>query len=319
MDDLAAGRAVSVRVPASTANLGPGYDSVGMALGVWDECTATVTGDRLEIIIEGEGAAGLPCDESHLIHRSMVRAWRELGVPPPAGLRLECRNLIPHNRGLGSSAAAIVAGVALAHGLHVVSSGGGPVDGGGEVPVDLAAVNDLASELEGHPDNASASVYGGLTLSVPDDTSPGHTLTLRLAVHPDLVPVVAVPAAELSTATARAVLPATVPHAEAARNGARVGLLVEAVTRRPELLLAATRDYLHQEARRGSYAESMDLVDRLRAAGHAAVVSGAGPSVLVLATTAAVPQVMTVIDGSGWRALVPGIPETGVSVRQLGG
>jgi homoserine kinase len=332
VQDLVAGRSVSVRVPASTANLGPGFDSVGLALGIWDECTATVAGDRLDIVVEGEGAGGLPCDEGHLVHRSMVRAWQEQGVRPPAGLRLRCRNTISHNRGLGSSAAAFVAGVALAHGL--VSAGCRPeVEGGGDdiaadLVVDLAAVNDLASELEGHPDNASASVFGGLTLSWSDDAATTRrTRTVRLAVHPDIVPVVLVPTAELATARARAVLPTSVPLADAARNSARAALLVEAMTRRPDLLLPATRDWLHQESRRESYAASMALVDTLRSQGHAATVSGAGPGVVVLATKESVTAVSSAVTSAvtlggaraAWRILVPGVPDSGVTARLLHG
>ena len=154
---------------------------------------------------------------------------------------------------------------------------------------DRSFTNDLASAVEGHPDNASASVYGGMTVSWSDDEVPGRVHTVQLDVHPDVVPVVLVPAAQLSTATARAVLPERVAHAQAALNSGRSALLVEAASRRPDLLLPATREWLHQEQRRASFPHTMGLVDRLRAHGHAAVVSGAGPSVLVLATPASVP------------------------------
>lgn len=299
------GTSVHVRVPASSANLGPGFDSVGLALGVWDSCRATVTDEPgLRITVTGEGAGTVPLDESHLVHRTMQVAWRELGVPPPAGLSLDCDNAVPHGRGLGSSATAIVTGIVAAQALCAASAGSA---------VDLDRANDLAARLEGHPDNASASIYGGATLSWTDDAAEpgavGGTRTVPLVLHPDVDVVAFVPSTQLSTAKARSVLPAQVRLAEAAANSARVGLLVHALTRDPDLLLPATRDWLHQEARRPSYAASMSLVDRLRAQGHAAVVSGAGPSVLVLTTTAAREGVQAA-DGD-WRRLVPGIPAGG--------
>lgn len=305
------GAAASVRVPASSANLGPGFDSVGVALGLWDRCRATVLDEaRLEIVVTGEGAESVPTDATHLVHRSLVRAFEDLGEEPPAGLRLECDNEVPHGRGLGSSATAIVTGVALAHALRALRDGREAGD------VDLDAVNDLAARLEGHPDNSSASVHGGVTLSWADDPERG-TSTLRLAPHPDLVPVVFTPAGQLSTATARAVLPAQVRLADAAANSARAALLVHAVTQAPEHLLDGTREWLHQEPRRASYAASMALVDRLRAAGHAAVISGAGPSVLVLALRSTADEVGTA-GGAQWRVRQPGIPDRGVRITVSG-
>ncbi len=299
------GRRVTVRVPASSANLGPGFDSIGIALGVWDACTATVTEEPgLVITVAGEGAGGVPRDASHLVHRSLRAAWAELGVEPPAGLRLDCVNAVPHGRGLGSSATAIVTGIVLAHALS----------GGGEV--DLAVVNDLANRLEGHPDNASASVYGGLTVSWSDDPGePGTTRTARPRLHSDVDVVVLVPDTQLSTARARSVLPTSVRLADAAANTGRAALLVHALTADPALLVPATREWLHQEPRRSSYPESMALVDRLRHAGHAAVVSGAGPSVLALTTRDRVPAVRDLLDADrAWRVLTPGVPERGAVV-----
>lgn len=319
MHRLTAGASATVRVPASTANLGPGFDSIGLALGIWDVCTATVTGDSLVIEIAGEGATCLPLDAQHLVHRAMVRAWAELGVEPPPGLRLECRNAIPQNRGLGSSAAAVVAGIVAAQALSQVSGrrGGAAVGPGSMAPADVADQQftaDLASEIEGHPDNASASVFGGATLSWRDDVDRRRTRTLQLTTSPDLEPVVLVPAAELSTRTARAVLAAQIPHADAAANSARSALLVEALARRSDLLLPATREWLHQEARRSSFPASMRAVDDLRAQGHAAVISGAGPSVLVLATRQSAPAAASMADPRQWLVLTPGIAAAGVSV-----
>ena len=306
---LRPGAAVEARVPASSANLGPGFDSVGLALGLWDTCVATVTDvPGLRIEVEGQGAGEVPLDATHLVHRSMLRAWEELGVQPPGGLVLQCRNDVPHGRGLGSSATAIVTGIVAAQGLHDLSRGS-------EGDLDLAFANTLAARMEGHPDNSSASVYGGLTLSWSDGgEDPTHTL--RLDLHPDVRVLVLVPATQLSTAKARSVLPTHVRHGDAALNSARAALLVQALTGHPEHLLAGTREWLHQEARRGSFGGSMELVDRLRAAGHAAVISGAGPSVLVLSTASAADGVAALVDGA-WDVLSPGVPTTGAQVRPL--
>lgn len=307
---LRAGVGVEVSVPASSANLGPGFDSIGCALGVWDTCRATVTtAPGLVVTVAGEGAGVVPLDATHLVHRAMVVAWAELGVEPPAGLRLDCTNAVPHGRGMGSSATAIVTGIVAAQALHDVSRGASGED------VDLTFANSLASRLEGHPDNASASVHGGFTLSWSDDDQ-ATTTTVHLPVHPDVEPVVFAPDVQLSTAKARSVLPQQVRLADAAANSARAALLAHAVGAAPQHLLSATREWLHQEARRSSYAASMDLVDRLRAAGHAAVISGAGPSVLVLSLREHVDAVRA-HGAADWRVLTPGIPQRGAQVAVL--
>ena len=226
-DALRVGAAVEVRVPASSANLGPGFDSVGCALGVWDTCRATVAGaPGLVVTVVGEGADAVPLDATHLVHRAMQVAWSELGVEPPAGLLLECRNEVPHGRGMGSSATAIVTGIVAAQALHDVARG---LDG---ADVDLGFAGTLASRLEGHPDNATASVHGGVTLSWSDDEQ-GTTRTVHLPVHPDVEPVVFAPDAQLSTAKARSVLPLQVRLADAAANSARTALLAHAISQRP--------------------------------------------------------------------------------------
>src|SRR5450631_4590228 len=208
---LVQGSSVRVRVAASSGNIGPGFDSIGLALGIWDECMATVTAEPgLRIDVAGEGAHEVPRDGLNLIHRSMVAAWQELQVQIPDGLHLSCRNAVPHCRGLGSSATSIVAGVVAAQGLCDIATGrGGAGDGPGGF--DHTFTNDLAAALEGHPDNSSASVFGGMTLSWTDDVEPGQIHTVPLEVNPDVIPLVFVPAAKLSTASARAVLPAQVP------------------------------------------------------------------------------------------------------------
>jgi homoserine kinase len=332
---LVEGSSVRVRVPASSANIGPGFDSIGLALGIWDECVVTVTSEPgLRIDVEGEGAGKgeVPRDELNLIRRSILAAWQELHVQAPAGLHMSSRNAVPHCRGVGSSATSIVAGVVAAQGLCDIAKGqpsdrggdrdlgGGRELGGGKERggrFDRTFTNNLAAALEGHPDNSSASVFGGMTLSWADDIDPGQVHTVRLEVSADVIPLVFLPAARLSTASARAVLPAQVPHAAAARNSARAGLLVEAVIRRPDLLLPATREWLHQEQRRPAFPDSMALLDALRGEGHAAVISGAGPSVLVLTTTERLQDARAAGDGSAWQVLQPGIPATGASLERL--
>jgi len=315
------GTSVRVRVPASSANLGPGFDSVGVALGVWDEFEVTVTaGGGLLIEVGGQGADEVPRDASHLVHRSLVSGFTQLGLPVPEHLHLRARGAIPHSRGLGSSASAIVAGVAAAHGL--VAAARDPHADGECLDLDLELVADLSSELEGHPDNATASVHGGLTVSWtldPGGHRAGRTGTARVAVSPGVTAVVFVPATRLATHTARAVLPSTVAHHEAAQQAGRAALLALAVTGRPDLLLPATRDWLHQEQRRSSFPPTMALVDALRNQGNAAVVSGAGPSVLVLTPASAQAQVVVPAGSEGgWQRLTPGIPPVGVTVTNLG-
>jgi homoserine kinase len=311
---LVTGSSVRVRVPASSANIGPGFDAIGLALGIWDDCVVTVTTEPgLRIDVEGEGAGEVPRDELNLIHHSILQAWQRLQVQTPPGLHLSCHNAVPHCRGLGSSATSIVAGVVAAQGLCDLATGREHPDDG----FDRTFTNNLAAALEGHPDNSSASVFGGMTLSWTDDLDPGQVHSVPLGVSADVIPVVFVPAAKLSTASARAVLPARVPHAVAALNAGRAALLVEAVTRRPDLLLAATREWLHQEQRRPAFPASMAFLDDLRAKGHAAVISGAGPTVLVLSTPEQLEDACAQGDPAVWRVLQPGIPLTGASLERL--
>ena len=261
---------VTVAVPATSANLGPGFDSLGLALELRDEVRVRVAagdGPPVSVEVAGEGAETLPKDATHLVVRAMLAAFADLGAPAPR-LALHCTNRIPHGRGLGSSAAAVVAGVLAARAL-----GGAAEDEG---RTSALAVSTL---LEGHPDNAAAALLGGLTIAWAEGAAPR---AVRLDPSPRLRATVLVPHVELSTPTARGLLPATVPHADAAHAAGRSALLVEALTRRPELLLPATEDRLHQAQRAPAMPATADLVARLRADGLAAVVSGAGPSVLVL-------------------------------------
>jgi len=262
-----ADRPVRVRVPATSANLGPGYDSFGLALSRYDEVTAAVTGGGLQIELAGEQTEQVPLDESHLVVRSMRACFDLLGGQPP-GLRLHCVNRIPHGRGLGSSAAAIVAGVELARGLCP----------DGRRLLDDAGALALAGRLEGHPDNVAACLLGGLTVAWLADGTARAARLEPLGVRP----VLFIPPHRSATATARAALPAQVPHPDAAFNLARAALLPLALTGRPELLLAATEDRLHQGYRAAGMPASAGLIDQLRNDGIAAVMSGAGPTVLAL-------------------------------------
>lgn len=315
MGAVPGGLSIEVRVPASSANLGPGFDSIGLALGLWDAYTITTHDEPgLSIAVEGHGSDEVPTDESHLVHATMQYTWRELGFEPPAGLRLVAGNGVPHGRGLGSSATAIVAGVVAAQALSLP----GLPASGRLVDIDLTMAGHLASLLEGHPDNATASVYGGLTVSWMPDLSgrdrADRTMTARPRLHEDIDVVVFVPDAQLATRTARAVLPKEVPLAAAAANAGRAALLVHALTTDPAFLHGATRDWLHQEARRSSYPASMALVDALRDQGHAAVISGAGPSVLVLTTHAERDAVRAPGESARWRRITPGVPAVGAQV-----
>jgi homoserine kinase len=287
---------VRVQVPATSANLGPGFDSFGLCLGVADDLVAMVTDDPGVLVeVVGEGEATLPRDESNLVVRAMARAFDRLGVTP-SGLILRCRNVIPHGRGLGSSAGAIVGGLLLARAL---------VPDGQDLLDDEALLH-LAATMEGHPDNVAAALLGGFTVSwvgAAVDGATGEYVELaravRLEPHPGIVPVVAVPDEPVPTATARAVLPEQVPFSAATFNIGRAALLVHALTRDPSLLMVATEDRLHQDARRAVYAASYDVVAALRAEGIPAVISGAGPTVLALASATVAPDVTQVVP-AGW-------------------
>ena len=266
---------VRVRVPATSANLGPGFDALGLALGLHDDVVVRVSDDGLFVDVAGEGADSVPRTRRHLVVRALQAGFDALGGQP-RGLEVVCANRIPHGRGLGSSAAAIVAGLVAARALVL----------GGDEALDDEALLDLAARLEGHPDNVAACLYGGLTLAWTDpDTQdgPGRTEAVRLPVAAGLRPVAFVPGTSSSTAKARRALPETVPHADAAANAARAGLLVHALGVRPELLFPATEDRLHQRYRAAGQARSATLMDALRRDGVPAVISGAGPTVLAFA------------------------------------
>jgi homoserine kinase len=261
------GGPVRVSVPASSANLGPGFDALGLALEFRDELTAEVTESGLEVTVEGEGADQVPRDANHLVVRAMNAAFDLLGESPP-GVRLHCVNRLPHARGLGSSSAAIVGGIALARSL---------VDAGEQRLDDLAAFQ-LATDLEGHPDNVAAAQFGGLTIAWLDGAA---AAVERLDA--DVPVTVFIPPSGVSTEAARGLLPASVPFADAAFNAGRAALMVAALTGAADRLIAATEDRLHQQARSPAMPESYALLRSLRVEGVPAVISGAGPTVLAFA------------------------------------
>lgn len=254
---------VTVRVPASSANLGPGFDSLGLALALYDRVSAVVFDDRWTIEVTGEGHGKVPLDEQHLIVKAMNAAFDLLGERPK-GIRLKCENRIPHARGLGSSAAAITAGVVAARALVE-----------GDERLDDLGVYQLASDLEGHPDNVASALFGGLTIAWTDGAAAS---VHRIDVDTDLS--VFIPPEGMATACARDLLPEKVLHADAASNAGRSALLVAALRDAPELLLPATEDRLHQAHRAGVMPQSHKLMRQLRVEQIPAMISGAGPSVV---------------------------------------
>ncbi|GIG55451.1 homoserine kinase [Demequina activiva] len=261
---------VRVTVPATAGNLGPGFDALGMALGVADEIEVrAVASADVEISIEGEGADSLPRDETHLVVRALREALDHVGASQ-VGLQIHAVNRIPHGRGLGSSAAAVVAGISAARGLIAE-----PEALSAEVALEIA------TRFEGHPDNAAPAIYGGATVAWMDADG-AHAVPLTVA--DEIETAVLVPRSVLSTTHARSVLPELVPHKDAAFNVGRAALLVNALAGRPEDLLAATEERLHQHYRAEVMAAAPAMIAHLREQGLAAVVSGAGPSVLVLGT-----------------------------------
>ena len=305
---------VRVRVPATSANLGPGFDALGLALGHYDVIEVKALGSaEVTVEVTGEGSRDLPTGEDHLVVRAIRAALDQVGAPQ-VGLHLSCVNAIPHGRGMGSSAAAVVAGILAARMLI----------GDPDALDDRAALR-LATAFEGHPDNAAPALLGGATVAWEGPEGPRAT---ALPVHPDVVPVVLVPQGRCATRTARGVLPASVPHADAAFTAGRAALLVQALCHRPDLLWDATEDRLHQDYRAEVLRPSWDLVQALRSAGQAAVISGAGPAVLVLERAGdgdegdrvraeILGELREGVSAGGWRVLSPGIATEGAVAERL--
>jgi homoserine kinase len=332
-------RPARVRAPATSANLGPGFDALGLALALYDEVEARVMDGGLAIEVSGEGGETAVTGEEHLVVRAMRAAFGAMGGQPP-GIALRCVNAIPHGRGLGSSAAAVCCGLLAARAL---AGPGEPVAAGDPAPPDGAALPDeavfqLAAALEGHPDNVAACLAGGLTIAwsprpvpagaaapgpgTPADAAPGPRL-LRIAVPTTLRAVVCVPSVPLATEAARQALPPAVPHAAAAANAARSALLVAALTGAPQVLFEATEDFLHQPYRADLMPETAGLLAALRREGAAAVVSGAGPAVLVLSFDGQPPSPGAVGSiagkmGTPWDVIPLRIDQQGAHVQQGG-
>lgn len=300
------GRTVQVRVPATSANLGPGFDTLGLALSVYDELTITgLDDDRIEIDVTGSGASEIARDESNLVVRSIEHVYNDVGRDMP-GLRISAHNGVPHGRGLGSSGAAVTAGVLAAKGLLA-----------GEIEFSDTDLLRLATELEGHPDNVAPALFGGLTIAWTGENGPQHK---KLLVHRGVAPLVLVPERMMSTSLARSLQPPQVSREDAVFNVSRTALLIAALMQSPELLLDATADRLHQDYRAEAMPETHTLVTALRAAGFAAVVSGAGPSVLVLADGPgrrqdAVELADSVTD-TPWEGLMVAVDVRGGTVRE---
>ncbi|KUI47177.1 homoserine kinase [Mycobacterium sp. GA-1199] len=304
---LPSGLSATSVVAASSANLGPGFDSLGIALGLYDEIVVETTDSGLTVEVEGEGEGQVPLDDTHLVVRAIRRGLQALNISA-AGMTVRCRNDIPHSRGLGSSAAAVVSGLSVVNGLAAQMSS------------EILSEHDLiqlSSEFEGHPDNASAAVLGGGVVSWTEEHESGTRFEVApIRVHPDIRLFVAIPDERSSTAETRVLLPEKVSHADARFNVSRAALMVVALTERPDLLMPATEDVLHQPQRASAMPASAEYLDVLRRCGIAAVLSGAGPSVLALCTSAELPaealeygtangftvKAMTIGDGAKWTS-----------------
>ena len=301
------GTRAQVVVPGTTANLGPGFDTLGMALTLYDELEVVATDSGVTVDVTGVGAGEVPTDETNLVASSLLFTFHKVGITPP-GIHLTARNTIPHGRGLGSSGAAIVGGVMAAQGL-------------------LAGIYDfsddellaIATEIEGHPDNIAPSLFGGLTIAWVADGGPRSK---KLHVHRGVSLLVAIPvSSSMSTRLARSLQPDTVPHKDAIFNLSRASLLIAALLDSPELLFEATEDKLHQTYRASAMPETTELLTVLRRAGHAAVVSGAGPSVLVLcnepAARLAAADVIAQHGKDAWEVHLLTVDERGATVETL--
>jgi homoserine kinase len=298
---------VVVRVPATTANLGPGFDTLGLALSLYDELSVTTReapGATVEVV--GVGAGEVPTDATNLVVRAIAHTFTAYGQELP-GLDLVAHNAIPHGRGLGSSGAAIVSGIMAAKGLLE-----------GIVEIDSSALLALATALEGHPDNVAPALFGGLTIAWTTDAGPQHK---KLIVHRGVSPLIAVPEGTMSTELARSLRPVTVPHEDAIFNVSRSALLIAALIQSPELLLAATEDKLHQSYRAAAMPETESLILELRSQGLPAVVSGAGPSILVLCSDPAqrlvAAELVAAHVGTPWQSLLLAVDFKGATVALL--
>ena len=266
---------IQVQVPATSANLGPGFDSFGLALGMHDRYVAQILDDAgLDIDVTGEGADEVPRTEKNLLVKAMYKGFDFLGGKPK-GVAVRALNVIPHGRGLGSSASAIVGGLSLARALVLTGSD----------KMSDEKLLQIATEMEGHPDNVAAALYGNAVVAWNENQHGKEVAqAISLSVDTRIRAVAFIPSTAVATSKARKMLPETIPHRDAARNSANSALLVHALTLRPDLLYRATEDFLHQSYRAEAMPASFALLTKLRAAGVAAFISGAGPTVLALHT-----------------------------------
>jgi len=297
---------MQVQVPATSANLGPGFDCLGLALNMHDRYMAQVMDEPgVDIDVTGEGADAVPTTDKNLVIKAMYKGFDFLGGRP-RGIALRQLNVIPHGRGLGSSAAAIVGGLALARTLVL----------GGNERMSHEDMLNIANEMEGHPDNVSAAIYGSANVAW-QESQRGKVIaqSLNIEVDPRISALAFVPATELSTSKARKMLPESIPHHDAVRNSINTAVLVQALQHRPDLLLAATEDYLHQSYRSDAMPQSFALMTKLRKAGVAAFISGAGPTVLVLHTGGdAEAAELERAAGEKFQMIPLGVSRTGVAV-----
>lgn len=279
---LPVGLTASAAVAASSANLGPGFDSLGIALGRYDDIVVETVGHGVRVEVEGEGAGQIPTGADNLVARALLAGLSAAGASAP-GLVLRCRNTIPQSRGLGSSASAVVIGLAAANGLVTQAD---------LTPLDEGQLIQLSSEFDGHPDNTSAAVLGGAVVSWTQSVAQGPRYSAtRLQIDPRIRLFVATPEVRSSTAETRVLLPEQVPHNDARFNLSRAALLVVALTAKPELLMTATEDVLHQPQRAAAMPESARYLHYLRGCGVPAVLSGAGPAVLAMTAGTNLPAV----------------------------
>ena len=269
-----------VKVPATSANLGPGFDVMGLCLSLYDELSVEVIDGPDEAKVIGEGEKDLPVDSNHLVIKSIRHTLNYVGASA-SGLKLTSHNRIPHARGLGSSPAAIVAGISLARELV------------GSDKLSKQEMIDLAGKIEGHPDNIAPCILGGATIAWSDQH--GHK-AVRLNVNSELVPIIAIPDYQLATKQARSVLPQQVSREESVFNISRTALLVHSLTQDLSLLFQATEDRLHQFQRSEVMPKSWHLLSELRRNEFPAVVSGAGPAILILATSESADAVVNAVN-----------------------
>jgi homoserine kinase len=287
-----------VVAPATVANLGPGFDCLALALDLANDFVVRTEVESPAVTVEGEGAGELPADGTNLVFRTVSYVTRELGGKPPA-FALDCFNRVPLQRGLGSSASAVVAGVLIADRLL-----------GARLSEERKL--EMAADIEGHADNVAACLRGGLAVAY---LSQEGWRAETLQPHLDLRPVVLVPEAErISTEDARRVLPTSIPLADVTFNLSRVALAILALTARPDLLASALEDRLHQGRRLPLAPAARALFQDLREAGIPACVAGSGPSLMAFEQDG-----RRVWDlGPGWRTLRPALSMSGAAVEPIG-